>query len=157
MQASRIPLVVLAILATSACGKKSSTAPVIQNCVPPDYTECPNYPPATVRLMNQSASDSSVELGTMLPTPGSPRDTTTPLSDTPIPGHETCQLLGRWQPDSAVLVVGFSGFNSITGKFVQTSLGLYNLRGSPGWTARFDGVWHFSADTACRNPEVYTF
>jgi hypothetical protein len=67
----------------------------------------------------------------------------------------TCQLLGRWQPDSAVRVDGLTGFMPVK----DTSLGFHNLRSSPGWTALIDSnkVWHFAADTACRNPSIYTF
>jgi|SRR5712664_1936749 len=119
---------------------------------------CPNYRPSTVRIVNQS-TDSSIDLATFLPTPGAPADTTTPGSDNPKPGQAICQLLGRWQPDSAVLVVGFSGFNPATGKFTRMNLGLHNLRSSPGWTAVFDSgtVWHFGADIACSSPSIYTF
>ena len=147
----------LAFILLAACGCKSSTA-AAQPCSPPDYTSCPNYPPSTMHIINQS-TDSSVNLGTMLPTPGAPGDTASPVSEYPLPGHSTCQLLGRWQPDSAVLVASFSGFNRATGRYVRANLGLFNLRSSPGWIARFDSAntWHFGADTACSNPSPYTF
>lgn len=113
-----------------------------------------------MRIINQS-TDTVVELATVLPTPGTPHDSTFPISDGAAPGATICQLLGRWQPDSGVRVIGLTalGTQGSNGNIAHADLGVHNLRSSPGWTARFDAgsAWHFSADTACANPGQYTF